>query len=138
MSKYKRIQTQLKDRDALLAALAALEIPHEVAAPGEALALYGYEGKRRAETAEIAVRRAHIGHAANDLGFAWNEAEGRFDAIVSEYDNTDARGHALHTLNQIKQQYAVEQVTALAELQGYTVEPVEAAGGVVRLQLVRW
>ena len=138
MSRYKRIKTQLTDRDALLAALDVLEIPYEVA-EGKRLSLYGYRGRRRNKTADIVVRRQHIGDGANDLGFAWDEAENRYNVIISEFDEaSSAPGRGLHVLNQIKQMHAVQQVTALAEARGYVVQPVEAEGGVVRLQLVQY
>jgi hypothetical protein len=136
MSKYKKIKTQLKDRDALVAALEGCEIPHET---GADLPLYGYEGHKRPETAEIVVRRQDIGPATNDLGFKWNAEAGVFDVIISEFDSrSSAPGYGLHLLNRVRQEYAVQQVTALAEAQGYAVQPVEAEGGVVRLQLARW
>lgn len=86
----------------------------------------------------MVVRRRNIGMLANDLGFKWNAAAGRYDAIISEYDNQNSEGHGLHVLNRVRREYAVKQVYALAEAQGYNVEPVAAEGGVVRLKLVRW
>jgi hypothetical protein len=132
MSKYKRINTKFTDRDALVAALEACELPFE---EGEALSLYGFEGRRRRETANVVVRRQHVGSLANDLGFTWNQAEGRYDVIISEYDE---HGPGQRRLKTIKQEYARRQVYALAEENGYTVQEVPAEGGVVRLQLVRW
>jgi hypothetical protein len=135
ISKYKVIRVQIKNHDVLIAALKACEIPYE---EGEQLPLYGYRGDCRKETADIVVRRAHIGSVANDLGFALNEAEGRYDVIISEFDEHDAPGHGLHVLNRVKQQYAVQKVTALAEERGYVIQPEEAENGVVRLRLVHY
>ncbi len=136
MSRYKTIVTELKDRNALLAAIAACGLLCEVAAPGERLPLYGYEGRQRPETADVVIRRRHIGGAANDLGFV--EQSGRFEVVISEYDEGGFEGTGLYVLNRVRQQYAYQQVVALAQQQGYVVQPVEAEGGVIRLQLVRY
>jgi hypothetical protein len=55
------------DRRLLLAALA--DVGYTEVEEGEALPLYGYEGDRRPETAELLVRRRHLGRLSNDLGF---------------------------------------------------------------------
>ncbi len=83
MSKYLTFPDVIfKDRRLLLAALA--DLGYADVETGEALPLYGYQGDQRPETAEIVVRRQHVGSASNDLGFA-RIAEG-FAPIVSEYD----------------------------------------------------
>lgn len=71
-----------KDRDCLLKALA--ECGYETVEDGEALSLYGYRGDRRAETAQIVVRRKFIGAASNDLGF--QKTEVGYVPVISEYD----------------------------------------------------
>ena len=89
MSKY-LVFTDLvfKDRALLLAALA--DLGYTEVEEGEALALYGYLGDRRPETAEIVVRRKSLGSASNDLGFA-RTAEG-FVPVISEYDHRVLHG----------------------------------------------
>ena len=83
MSKYCTFTDLLfKDRRLLLAALA--DLGYNEVEEGEALALYGYQGDRRAETAEIVVRRRHVGSASNDLGFA--QTPQGFVPVISEYD----------------------------------------------------
>lgn len=71
-----------KDRDCLLKALA--ECGYETVEEGESLSLYGYRGDRRAETAQIVVRRKYIGSASNDLGFQKTDAG--YVPVISEYD----------------------------------------------------
>jgi hypothetical protein len=71
-----------KDRRLLLAALA--DLGYADVEEGERLPLYGYQGDRRPETAEIVVRRAFVGAASNDLGFA--RTDQGYVPIVSEYD----------------------------------------------------
>lgn len=88
MSKYLEFKEfLLKDRRLLLAALA--DLGYAEVEQGEALPLYGYQGDRRPDTADIVVRRKHLGSASNDLGFA--RTPDGFVPIVSEYDQ-----HVLH------------------------------------------
>jgi len=130
MSKYKRIETEIKNEALLVQALQDLEIPFE---QGEGLSLYGYHGDKRRETAEIVVRRKHINSSANDLGFH-RLPTGGFEAIISEYDS-DTRG--MEILNQVRQRYAYHAVVAQARARGYNVVQQQAQGGALRLQLVK-
>jgi len=85
MSAYIEGTVSIKDKDCLIAALvemgyAAKNI--EVHETGQNL--YGYRGDKRSQTAEVIVRRKHVGSASNDLGFAYDGKE--WKAIVSAYD----------------------------------------------------
>lgn len=71
-----------KDRECLLKALA--ECGYGTVEEGESLSLYGYQGDRREETAQIIVRRKFIGSASNDLGFQKTDAG--YVPVISEYD----------------------------------------------------
>ena len=51
---------------------------------GEALPLYGYAGDRRPETAELVVRRQHLGSLSNDVGF--RRTDRGYVPVISEYD----------------------------------------------------
>jgi hypothetical protein len=83
MSKYLCFEDIVfKDRRLLLAALA--DLGYLVVEEGEALPLFGYQGDRRPETAEIVVRRQHLGSLSNDLGFS-RTPQGCVP-IISEYD----------------------------------------------------
>ncbi len=92
MSKYLSFPDVIfKDRRLLLAALA--DLGYAQVEEGEALSLFGYQGDRRPETAEIVVRRHHLGSASNDLGFARTQAG--YVPIVSEYDQRVLQGGQL-------------------------------------------
>ena len=108
MSKYLSFVEQCyPDRQLLVAALAVLG--YAEVEEGEALPLYGYEGDRRPETAEIVVRRRHIGRASNDLGFA-RTAQG-YIPIISEYDQqTLLGGQFLVRLRTAYSELVVEEV----------------------------
>jgi len=83
MSKYLVFEDfAFKDRRLLLGALA--ELGYREVEEGGALALFGYQGDQRPETAQIVVRRRFLGSASNDLGFV-RTADG-YAPIVSEYD----------------------------------------------------
>ena len=108
MSKYLCFdEFVLKDRRLLLAALA--DLGYADVEEGEALPLYGYQGDPRPETAEIVVRRCHLGSASNDLGFA--RTPDGFVPIVSEYDQRALHGgQFLVKLRTAYSERVVEQV----------------------------
>jgi hypothetical protein len=117
-----------KDRRLLLAALA--ELGYGAVEEGEALALYGYQGDRRPETAEIVVRRQHVGPASNDLGFA--RTERGYVPIVSEYDQrTLLDGRFLVRLRTAYGERVVEEVRR--RLNGTARRTVE--GNLVRIRV---
>jgi hypothetical protein len=103
MSHYTRIRTRLQDAALLAAALK--EVGYSAAeVHDEPQPLYGYRGDVRPESAEVIVRRKHVGSASNDIGFA-RQADGCFEAVISDYDRhrhderwlallTQAYGHA--------------------------------------------
>ena len=83
MSKYITFTSAaFKDRECLLNALK--ESGYSEVEEGESLWLYGYQGDRRPETAQIVVRRKFIGSASNDLGFQKTDAG--YVPVISEYD----------------------------------------------------
>ncbi|MCC6175634.1 MAG: DUF1257 domain-containing protein [Chloroflexi bacterium] len=117
-----------KERRLLLAALA--EIGFAEVDEGDQLPLYGYQGDRRPETAEIIVRRQLIGAASNDLGFA--RTPDGYVPIVSEYDErTLLAGHFLPRLRTAYSEAVVEEVRR--RLHGTSHRAVE--GGVVKIRV---
>ncbi len=75
-------ETAFKDRECLLNALS--ECGYAKVEEGEAISLYGYQGDRRKEMANIVVRRKFIGSASNDLGF--QKTENGYVPVISEFD----------------------------------------------------
>ncbi len=89
MSKYLELSDEVfKSRELLLGALA--DLGYTQVEEGEWLPLYGYQGDQRPETAELVVRRVHIGSASNDLGFRRTPAG--YVPVISEYDRATLRG----------------------------------------------
>lgn len=117
-----------KDRQLLLAALT--DLGYGEVEEGENLPLFGYQGDQRPETAEIVVRRHHLGAASNDLGFT--RTPHGYVPIVSEYDQ-----HRLHsgqfvvTLRTTYSERVVEAITR--RLRGTARRSVE--GHVVKIRV---
>ena len=129
MSKYLVYQEIVfKDRRLLLAALA--DLGYAEVEEGVDLPLYGYQGDRRAETAEIVVRRRHLGRASNDLGFA--RTEQGYVPVISEYDQRVLHGgRLLPTLRMAYSERVVEAVTR--RVHGTARRSVE--GSVVKIKI---
>ena len=129
MSKYLTFpEIAFKDRRLLLAALG--QIGFTDFEEGEQLPLYGYQGDRRPETAEIVVRRQVIGPASNDLGFTRTPTG--YVPIVSEYDErTLLAGQFLPRLRTAYGEAVVEEVRR--RVHGTAHRTVE--GGVVKIRV---
>lgn len=134
MSHFTCIQTQIKHQDALVKALAdvgfkTVEV-HETAQH-----LYGYQGDVRPQTAEVIIRRQHIGSASNDIGFK-RQADGHFEAIISDYDRPT---YSQQWLNGLTQRYGYHALMATAPEQGFSIEEEETLeDGTIRVVVARW
>lgn len=85
MSHYSKLATKITDAQCLCLALKDLGWGPDKVEVGKDLPLYGYQGDQRPERADIVIRRKHIPGVPNDVGFK-RQADGTFEAIVSEYD----------------------------------------------------
>ena len=114
MSHYTTLATTIQSVDHLVAALADLGFDdvevHALAQP-----LVGWRGDIRTDTAEVIIRRRHVGGASNDIGFARN-ADGRFEAVISEFDSPrfDAEW-----LGRLTQRYAYRVARDTLSAQGF-------------------
>ncbi|HVA85584.1 MAG TPA: DUF1257 domain-containing protein [Candidatus Saccharimonadales bacterium] len=129
MSKYLSFRDVVfKDRRLLLAALA--DLGYTVVEEGQALPLFGYQGDRRPETAEIVIRRNFVGAASNDLGLA--RTDQGYVPIISEYDLRVLHGgHFLPKLRTAYSEHVIEEVRK--RLHGTTRRTVE--GTVVKIKV---
>lgn len=87
MSAYKKIECDIVDKESLLEALELLDLEAEV--HENPINLKGYRGDVRNEKAHIVIDKQQVNKftgASNDIGFLWNEAENKYEFIVSEYD----------------------------------------------------
>jgi hypothetical protein len=86
MSAYLTLLTPMTDQESLLAALADLGFDAtKVEVHATPVNLVGYAGDQRAQTANIVIRRQHVGTASNDVGFLAS-ATG-YQAFISGYDH---------------------------------------------------
>lgn len=133
MSHYTEMTTEIIDAEHLVAALGDLGFA-EIEVYDEPRALVGYKGDRRQQAAHVIVRRKFVGRGSNDIGFL-RRPDGRFQAIISEYDR---RRYDEAWLGRLTQRYAYRQtVAALAEQDFTIVEEKVEADGRIRLGLRR-
>lgn len=130
MSHFTRMKTLIVEREALVQALADVGFA-EVEVHETAENLRGFLGDRRAQTAEVIIRRRHIGKLSNDIGFKRRD-DGTFEAIISSFDR---RRFSQTWLNQLTQRYAYHAARAKLEEQGFALvsDEVEKNG---RIHLV--
>ncbi|MGP3971712.1 DUF1257 domain-containing protein [Streptomyces sp. 6N223] len=136
MSHFTRVRTELRDPELLAAALAAVGFPATAVETHDApQTLYGYRGDARPERAEVIIRRRHIGQASNDIGFRRRD-DGRFEAIISDYDRNR---YDQAWLTRLTRAYGHAAALRYAEDNGYEVsEDVLDENGQRRLLLRRY
>lgn len=120
MSKYGVTVTELRDERCLTEALQ--ELGYEVEVHPQGANLEGYEGRERPERANVIIRRRHLDPASNDIGFA-RTADGRFTALLSEYDQ--AIGYNWKWLGRVQQAYKEKQTLTMARAKGYILKARE-------------
>jgi hypothetical protein len=87
--------------------------------------LFGYKGDQREETANVIIRRKHIGSSSNDLGFIKGE-DGNYTAIISEFDS---KKYGEVWNGQLKGNYAFHKVRTEQEAHGRSVEREQMTNG---------
>lgn len=135
MSAYGEFETTIREQRFLVEGL--IEMGYRVETHPEGAALIGYHGDERPERAQIVIRRSQLDSASNDIGFA-REKDGRFRAIVSEYDRSI--GYNDKWLGKVQQHYKEKQTLAMAHAKGYIFRGKEVvqtpSGPQIRLQFV--
>ena len=135
MSAYGEYETTLCEQKFLVEGLVAMGYTAEVHPEGASL--IGYHGDERPERAHVIIRRAQLDSASNDIGFV-RGADGRFRAILSEYDRSI--GYDAQWLGKVHQHYKEKQTLAVAKAKGYIFrgkEVIQTSNGPqVRLQFV--
>lgn len=131
MSHFTTIKTKITDAIALKKALADLGYP--VVEEGYNLPLYGYQGDRRSQTADIVVRRKYISDLSNDLGF--KKKGSTYEMIISEYD-IDLLGKEF--IGRIMQRYAYHKVLSEAKRHNWAkVKEEKMLDGTIKLVLTK-
>lgn len=130
MSHYCEVSTIFKDRDCLVKALEDLGYHPEV---GENLPLYGYQGDKRSQKANIVVRRNEVGNASNDVGFVYDKVAKSYRLIVSEFDVSQNR----MPVSRLKKAYAPHMVRKLAKIHRFRIVSHKEKDGEVHIRLRR-
>ena len=92
--------------------------------------LYGYRGDKRKDTAEVIVRRKHVGSSSNDIGFKLN-SDGEYEAIISDYDKSIGYGQGW--LTKLETSYAIEQTKTAFHNHGWQYSETKNDKGEVQL-----
>lgn len=144
MSEFVECETKIKDRKALVDALIEIGWKREqIEVHDEAHHLYGYQGDRRKQKANVIIRRQHIGGSSNDIGFL-KKPDGSYEAIISEYDrglNTpksrETGGFNEQWVKNLTGTYAEKLYIRKARQLGYTKIIRKKKGKKVILRLVK-
>ena len=136
MSHYNGFETTITNQEALVRALCRCNsregqifTQSMIETHDKATHLYGYHGDQRVQTANVIIRRVHVGSASNDLGFVKNK-DGKFQAIISEYDSGY---YDQHWLTKLYTYYNVE--TSKMEYESRGIEYTESKDDAGRIQL---
>lgn len=138
MSEYTETTCKIKDTAALVDALVEMGFAREQIEVCETpKALYGYQGDRREQLANVIIRRNHVGSASNDIGFR-KKSDGTYEAIVSDYDTHSGGLHAKATggynqkwLNQLTQNYSEKLLTREHLKKGHRVQKIKKGNKVI-------
>lgn len=114
------IQVEYSDPECIKASLKELGYTFEDHKTEQTL--QGYRGDNRVQTANIIVRRRHVGAAANDVGFK-RKANGKYELIISDYDRGGKTG--TNFLQKMKQLYAKHKTLKQLKKMGKTVTSVK-------------
>jgi len=128
MSHFSTIKTELRDRDALVSALAAMgHAP--TAGP---VTVRGYRGQH--EQADLVVQPEQGG----DLGFRLNPERGAYE-LVTDLDLWRLPVPPERFLAQLQQRYALEAILSATREEGFQVaEQTSCDDGTVEVVVTRW
>ncbi|MEN9228536.1 MAG: DUF1257 domain-containing protein [Gloeomargarita sp. GXS_bins_116] len=126
MSHFSTIQTSLRQKEALTAALTRLGYAYQTGP----LPVRGYRGQT--QLAEIVIPQAN----GYDIGFVW---DGQQYNLVADLQYWQQPLSVEGFLRQVRQQYAYEVVVAQTQQQGFQVtETQKLSDGSLRLVVQRW
>ena len=133
MSHFYTVKTKLNDRELLVKALCEMGWrADQIEVHPQAQHLYGYTGDRRKQTAEVIIRRQHVGDASNDIGFKL-QPDGSYAAVISEYDR-DSLGYNKQWLGRLAQNFMAHKSLRSLERQGLRGNLVRREDGKVEIR----
>lgn len=128
MSHFSTIQTELRDREALLGALDDLGY----SASQDAQPVRGYRGQQ--VTADLAIRQEQGG----DIGFRLNPDSGCYE-LVADLELWRQPVPVERFLSQLNQRYALRTILVATAEEGFQVsEQTQQLDGSIELVVTRW
>lgn len=132
MSKFVSVNLEFTDSECLKSSLAELGYT-DIEEYADPQPLYGFQNDRREQTANIIIRRKHIGRASNDIGFVKN-SKGTYDLIISEFDKAY---HGDAFINKLPGIYGVNKVKKQVKSMGYMISSQKTdAKGRVKIKIL--
>ena len=114
MSAYISLATPMIDTECLLLALVDQGFRStSIENHAEPVALVGFAGDARAQTAHIVIRKSQIGASSNDIGFLRTETGYR--ALISDYDRSRFNEVWVQRLQTSYEQHLREKEARIAE-----------------------
>jgi hypothetical protein len=140
MSEYRKNTTNITDREVLIDALVEMGYKREyIEVHEQPQQLYDWHGRtthyleKTGDKAHIIVRRQHVGGAANDLGFK-RESDGKFSAIISQYDSGK---HNTKWLAGLKTSYSDKRVKKELAKNGFKYLGKEMVNGKIQIKYMK-
>ena len=128
MSHFSTVRTELRDRDALLAALR--DLGHHPVAGSQTVR--GYKGQT--VVADLCIAMG----GGSDIGFRWNSEEQRYE-LVTDLELWNQPVPLERFLNQLSQRYALQSILASSAAEGFAVsEQEQGSDGSIELVVTRW
>lgn len=140
MSHYTTCEIEIKDMESFIESIVkcfpearGVHITKEnIEVHAEPTHLYGYQGDRREQLANVIIRRNFVGGASNDIGFMVKD--GKATVFISDYDS---KRYNQAWQNKVKQGYAVGVTKKAAIKKGYHILSETVENGKVKLRVGR-
>lgn len=131
MSHFSVIRTKITNTEHLMKALQDLGFEsHMVQCNEKAVNLYGYQGDKREQTAEVVIPRQYISSLSNDIGFK-QQADGTYEAIISDYDR---KNYSQQWLDKLSQRYSYNYLQEEIKQNGFFIEEEYEEDGEIILE----
>lgn len=128
MSHFSTVSTELRDREALLQALADIGYP----ADPSAREVRGYRGQ--AVHADLTIPQPQ----GTDIGFRWNPSSATYE-LVTDLDLWKLPIPVERFLSQLTQRYALHTILAASAAEGFQVaDRHQLTDGTIELVVTRW
>jgi hypothetical protein len=138
MSNYTRTKTKFTNAQTLVRALCRTGFTEDqIEVYQTPQPLYGYQGEQRQQTAQVIIRRQHVGGAANDIGFYLDPQDpDNCRSYISEYDS-QSNGYDAQWQRKLAQNYALEGQKSAWAKRGFELKEEKLEGGQIRLTMGR-